>query len=119
MPECSLVVAFDEVPNPTAFVQMRGRARNHDGGSFVIFAGDTDALNKIFSLELGAARFESGAAALAVRIKTRLLIEKCLAVADVLLVIYISAYRRSSHQISQIASSILNISSKCQVQELP
>lgn len=58
VPECSLVVAFDEVPNSTAFVQMRGRARQHGGGAFVLFAADTDTLHKIFHLEVAASRFE-------------------------------------------------------------
>ncbi len=58
IPECSLVVAFDDVPNATAFVQMRGRARQQDGGSFVLFAPDRESLEKIFHLEQGAARFE-------------------------------------------------------------
>lgn len=58
VPECSLVVAFDTVANPTAFVQMRGRARQHDGGAFVLFAPDRETLERIFQLEQGAAYFE-------------------------------------------------------------
>jgi len=58
VPECSLVVAFDTVANPTAFVQMRGRARQHDGGAFVLFAPDRETLERIFQLEQGAANFE-------------------------------------------------------------
>jgi len=58
VPECSLVVAFDTVANPTAFVQMRGRARLHDGGAFVLFAPDRETLERIFQLEQGAAYFE-------------------------------------------------------------
>lgn len=58
VPECSLVVAFDTVANSTAFVQMRGRARQHDGGAFVLFARDREALERIFQLEQGAAYFE-------------------------------------------------------------
>lgn len=58
VPECSLVVAFDTVANPTAFVQMRGRARQHDGGAFVLFAPDRESLERIFQLEQGAAHFE-------------------------------------------------------------
>jgi len=58
VPDCSLVVAFDTIANSTAFVQMRGRARQHNGGAFVLFASDQGGLERLFDLEQGAALFE-------------------------------------------------------------
>ena len=36
VPECSLVVVFDDLKNVTSFVQMRGRARKREGGAFIV-----------------------------------------------------------------------------------
>ena len=60
VPECSLVVVYDDLKNVTSFVQMRGRARKKEGGAFVVMVPPSRTAEEgIRALELTAEQFQN------------------------------------------------------------